>query len=99
MDIEKTRRERSTLWLADAHSKCERCAGLSTEQATALYTWLHTEPAYLTDQDRAVLEQLRNQLHAHLARQKMDWLLQEFSKLSREQQKILLDRLRLLVSG
>ena len=98
-DIEKARRERSALWLADARSKCEHISDLATDQATALYTWLHAEPAYLAEQDRAGLTQLRNQLHAHLARQKMEWLLQEFSKLPREQQKTLFDRLRLLVNS
>lgn len=97
-DIEKARRERSALWLADARSKCERLSVMTTEQATALYTWLQTEPACLTEQDRAALIQLRNQLHAHLSRQKMEWLLQEFSKLPREQQQTLLERLQLVVN-
>lgn len=98
-DIEKARRDRSALWLADARSKCEHISDLATDQATALYTWLHTEPAYLTEQDRAILTQLRDQLHVHLAQQKMEWLLQEFSKLPREQQKTLFERLRLLVNS
>lgn len=98
-DIEKARRERSALWLADARSKCEYISDLATEQATALYTWLHTEPAYLAAQDRAVLTQLRDQLHAHLARKKMEWLLQEFCKLPREQQMALFERLRLVVNS
>lgn len=98
-DIEKARRERSALWLTDARSKCEHISDLATDQATALYTWLHTEPAYLAEQDRAILAQLRDQLHAHLAQQKMEWLLQEFSKLPREQQQTLLERLRLVMNS
>ena len=98
-DIEKARRERSALWLTDARSKCEHISDLATDQATALYTWLHTEPAYLAEQDRAILTQLCDQLYAHLAQQKMEWLLQEFCKLPREQQKTLLERLRLIVNN
>ena len=80
-------------------TKCERIPDLPAERATALYTWLHTEPAYLTERDSAALMQLRHELHAHLTQQKMDWLLQEFRKLPREQQKALFDRLRLLVNS
>lgn len=98
-DIRKARRERSALWLADARSKCENISHMTTEQATALYTWLHTEPAYLTEQDKTILKQLRDQLYAHLAQQKMEWLMQEFSTLPREQQKVLFERLRLLVTS
>lgn len=98
-DIEKTRSERSALWLADARSKCVRCSELSAEQAMELYAWLHSGPAYLTDQDITNLDQLRYQLRTHLARKKMDWLLQEFSTLPKEQQMILFERLRLLVNS
>lgn len=98
-DIEEARRERSALWLADARRKCEHISKLTTEQATGLYAWLQTEPAYLAKQDRATLTQLRDQLRAHLAQQKMEWLLQEFSKLPREQQKCLFERLQLLVNS
>ncbi len=97
-DIERTRRERSALWLADVRNKCERTSELSTEQATALYAQLQEEPAYLAERDRAVLAQLRNQLHAHLAQQKENWLLQEFSKLPTEQQRSLFERLRHLMN-
>lgn len=98
-DIEITRSERSALWLADARSKCDRCSELSAEQAMELYAWLHSGPAYLTDQDITNLDQLRYQLRTHLARKKMDWLLQEFSTLPKEQQMILFERLRLLVNS
>lgn len=98
-NIENGRRERSALWLEDARKKCESLSELPPNRAAVLYTWLHTGPAYLTEQDCAALTQLRNQVRAHLARQKIEWLLQEFSKLSKEQQKALFERLRLIVDS
>ena len=98
-NIENGRRERSALWLADARKKCESLSELPPNRAAVLYTWLHTGPAYLTEQDCAALTQLRNQVRAHLARQKIEWLLQEFSKLSKDQQKALFERLRLIVDS
>ena len=97
-DLEKTRKERSTLWLAEARNKCERTSELSTEQSAVLYAQLQEEPAYLAEQDRAVLSQLRSQLHAHLVQQKEAWLLQEFSRLPRERQISLFERLRHLMN-
>lgn len=94
-DIDTRRQERSALWMENIFNKCGKISELSTDQATSLYTWLQSAPVYLTDKDSEVLAQLRSRLHAHLTQQKMDWLLQEFKKLSKEQQRNLLDQFRL----
>ena len=97
--IDACRQERSSIWIEDVYNKCGQISELPTDRATSLYTWLQSAPVYLTDKDSEVLSQLRSQLHAHLTQQKMDWLLQEFRKLSKEQQKNLLDQLRLTVEA
>ena len=98
-DIDTCRQERSALWMENIFNKCGKISELSTDQATSLYTWLQSAPVYLTDKDIEVLAQLRSRLHAHLTQQKMDWLLQEFKKLSKEQQRNLLDQFRLTVEA
>ena len=97
-DIEEDRQRRSALWLEGAKGRCSHITELSTEKATSLYNWLQTAPVYLTEQDRNEVKKLRDQLQAHLAEQKINWLLQEFGTLPKEQQKEFFDRLKTLIA-
>lgn len=98
-DIEADRQRRSYLWLDGAIKKCGYIDSLSTEKATSLYSWLRGAPVYLTEEDRMVVAQLRDQLKKHLAKQQVNWLLEEFGKLPKEQQKEFFDRLKTLIAG
>jgi len=92
-DIDAYRKDQSAHWLASARAKCSRLSSLSLDEATALLHHLRSAPAYLTDQDGAELERMRRSVRAHLEQQKIDWLIQEFNALAKEQQKMLLERL------
>ena len=98
-DIEEDRKKRSALWLEGAIRKCGHIPDLSTEEATSRYNWLQGAPVYLTEQDRKDVAQLRDRLQEHLAQQKIDWLLEEFGKLPKEQQKELFVRLTMLITN
>lgn len=98
-DIEEDRKKRSALWLEGAIRKCGHIPDLSTDEATSRYSWLQGPPVYLTEEDRKGVAQLRDQLEKHLAKQKIAWLLEEFGKLPKEQQKEFFDRLKTLIAG
>ena len=84
--------ERSACWLKNALSRCKNISTLSIDEATALLHQLHP-PVYLTANDAAELKGFQDKIIEHLDGQKMEWLLNEFKTLTKDQQKQLIKKL------